>query len=88
MDGKGWIDGNGWICELMDRHEWVINVHGWTGVDGWIDMNGWTVVMGRCEWWICGQMSIGLMGVKVDGCENVDGHHEAMIMIRIGRSQH
>ena len=28
------------------------------------------------------------MGVKVDGCENVDGHDEAMIMIRIGRSQH
>ena len=28
------------------------------------------------------------MGVKVDGCENVDGHDEAMIMIRIRRSQH
>ena len=28
------------------------------------------------------------MGVKVDGCENADGHDEAMIMIRIRRSQH
>ena len=28
------------------------------------------------------------MGVKVDGCENVHGHDEAMIMIRIRRSQH
>ena len=28
------------------------------------------------------------MGVKVDGCENVDGHDEAMIMIRIRCSQH
>ena len=28
------------------------------------------------------------MGVKVDGCENVDGHDEAMIMIRIRHSQH
>ena len=27
------------------------------------------------------------MGVKVDGCENVDRHDEAMIMIRIRRSQ-
>ena len=27
------------------------------------------------------------MGVKVDGCENVVGHDEAMIMIRIRRSQ-
>ena len=28
------------------------------------------------------------MGVRVDGCENVDGHDEAMIIIRIRRSQH
>ena len=28
------------------------------------------------------------MGVKVDGCENIDGHDEAMIMIRIKHSQH
>ena len=28
------------------------------------------------------------MGVKVDVCENVDGHDEAMIMIRIKGSQH
>ena len=28
------------------------------------------------------------MGVKVDGCANVDGHDEAMIMLRIRRSQH
>ena len=28
------------------------------------------------------------MGVKVDGCENIDGHDEAMIMIRIQHSQH
>ena len=28
------------------------------------------------------------MGVKVDGCENIDGHDEAMIMTRIKHSQH
>ena len=28
------------------------------------------------------------MGVKVDGCENVDRHDEAMIMIRIRCRQH
>ena len=27
------------------------------------------------------------MGVKVDGCQNIDGHDEAMIIIRIRRSQ-
>ena len=27
------------------------------------------------------------MGVKVDGSENIDGHDEAMIMMRIRRSQ-
>ena len=28
------------------------------------------------------------MGVKVDGCENIDGDDEAMIMIRRKGSQH
>ena len=28
------------------------------------------------------------MGVKVDGCENVNEHDEAMIMIRIKGRQH
>ena len=28
------------------------------------------------------------MGVKVDGCENVNEHDEAMLMIRIKGSQH
>ena len=28
------------------------------------------------------------MGVKVDGCENIDGHDEVMIVIRIKGRQH